>query len=141
MKFAIIVTADLPGPRSRIWGSEYENLTFGSGVPNRPPIRLEDGWVWGPGIVSDNAPQPFRAWSIPLACIRPFGRGQLKLLLGAGLARVYINEIEEDDLVAVDTRENWRVRANWVRPPSGVEAVKQVRVNPRMLARAQKRKR
>jgi hypothetical protein len=141
MRFAIIVVPDLPGPRSRIWGSDFENETFGSGVPQRTAVRLEDGWNWGLGRVSANAPSPWRAWSLPVGAITRLGRIQLKVLVDAALARVFIEDVDEDEWQSFDRRESWRARAGWVRPAVSMPRAKRGSTVRRGVARSKAKKR
>lgn len=116
MRFAILVTLDNPGPRSRVWGSAFENEHFSSGVSQRTAIQLEEGYAWGMGIVSANAPTPFRAWAKPLQAFTRVGRLQVKALVGAGLLNVFLREVADDEWEEFDRPVHWKTRANWVAP-------------------------
>lgn len=114
IRHVIIVCADVPAARARVWGGAEENARFQSGVADSiPGIPMRDGW--GDGAVSANLPTAFRAWACELARLNPVTRAAIRLRHSQGWIKVFVDVICEDEdvdelLELGDRRPSWKLR-------------------------------
>jgi hypothetical protein len=126
MKYLVIQVNDLPGARSRIWGSVREKAFSGTTVAAMDGVPYAPGWKDGAASAGVK-----RAWAVPLALLTRPARAELLALNGAGIADLIIHGVDEDD-DSFDPRAYWKARLAWADRLAGPAAL------PRLTPRRRK---